>query len=627
MNTKSIIKKLEQKVSKNKLNISINILKQIDKTYASKKTELEHSLSIAEILLNLNADEPTIIAGLLHDTNNKELIIKEFNEEIYNLIKGVNDIEVLRSKSKEERESEMIKRMLLSSTKDIRTLFIKLAHKLESLRTLKYLSKEQQTEIAKGARDIYAPLAYRLGLYNLKSELEDLSFKILQPNEFKKIKEYIEKTRKNREKEIETIKNKISEELKKQNVKFDISGRPKHFYSIYQKTIKKDLSLDQIFDSIALRIIVQTKRQCYEVLGLIHKLWIPIPENIKDYIANPKPNLYQSLHTIVIGDNQKPVEFQVRTEEMHQIAEAGIAAHWQYKGFTASRKFDQKLNWFKEILEWQKESTSTKEFIDKIKLDVFENDIFCFTPKGKVIQLKKGATPIDFAYAVHTSVGDKCSGAKVNGKIANLKTILNNGDVIEILTSKQHQPSRDWLKFVVSSKAKTKIKQFILKHQNIPVKVPQKKEVKKEQELEESIIVITGYPRAKVKMAQCCQPAPDDKIMGYQIKKDFFTIHNKDCKNVTSKNRKKQAKVYWKEEINTDVDLHIIALDRAGIFIDIFNTIKATGTDITSAKAIAVSKEIAKCSFTIKVYNLKYLKDLVKRMKKIRNVSKVYISV
>lgn len=426
---------------------------------------IEHPLEVAYILADLELDVDTIVAGLLHDvvedTTIKGSKIKEvFGEQVELLVDGVTKLEKIPTLSKEEQQAENIRKMFLAMAKDLRVVLIKLADRLNNMRTLRFLSPERQIKNARETLDIYAPLAHRLGMWRIKWELEDLAFRYLHHEEYYFIVNKVAKNRNEREVFINDVIAKLKLRLDELNVKAEIYGRPKHFYSIYQKMAKQGRAFEEIYDLTAVRIIVDSVKDCYGALGVVHTLWKPMPGRFKDYIAMPKSNMYQSLHTTVIGENGEPFEVQIRTWDMHRTAEYGIAAHWRYKeGVKGSEPVEDKLAWLRQILEWQRDMKDVGEFMETLKIDLFEDEVFAFTPKGDVVTLPAGSTPVDFAYEVHTAVGNTCVGAKVNGKIVPLDYKLKNGEFVEILTSKHSSPSQDWIHFVKTSKAKNRIRQ------------------------------------------------------------------------------------------------------------------------------------------------------------------------
>lgn len=430
---------------------------------------LIHPLAVVKILAQLGMDDNTLVSGLLHDVvedteYTKEQLTKEFGEEVALLVDGVTKLGSLVFENKEERQAENLRKMFLAMSKDIRVLIIKLADRLHNLRTINYMTENKIKEKCNETLDIYAPLASRLGIYSVKFELEDISLKYLYPEAYKDLRRQINEKKEEREKHLSKIIKEIDETLADMDIKYEIYGRTKHFYSIFRKMQYQKKNLDEIFDLMAVRIIVDSVKDCYSILGIVHTMWTPIPGRFKDYIAMPKPNMYQSIHTTVIGDTGTPFEIQIRTTEMHRIAEYGIAAHWKYKEGISAEGEEVKMAWLRQSLEWQKEMDDPTEFLETLKVDLFENQVFVFTPKGDVMELPAGATPLDFAFKVHTEVGAKCVGAKVNGKMVTIDHTLENGDIIEIVTSAQSGgPSIDWLKIAKSSTARTKIRQWLKK--------------------------------------------------------------------------------------------------------------------------------------------------------------------
>ena len=430
---------------------------------------LIHPVAVAEILAELGMDSETIAAGLLHDVIEDtpytlEQMEKEFGNEVAELVDGVTKLSALKFESKEERQAENLRKMFLAMAKDIRVLIIKLADRLHNLRTINYMTHEKIVEKCQETLDIYAPLASRLGIYSMKMELEDIALKFLEPNAYYDLAEQVSERKGERESAINKVVEEISKALDEIGIEHETYGRSKHFYSIYKKMKYQHKNLDEIFDLMAVRIIVNSVRDCYAALGLVHTMWTPIPGRFKDYIAMPKPNMYQSLHTTVISDSGKPFEIQIRTQEMHRIAEYGIAAHWKYKEGIASDKEEVKLSWLRQALEWQKDVNDPKEFMESLKMDLFSNQVFVFTPQGDVIELPAGATPLDFAFKIHTDVGCKCVGAKVNGKMVTIDHRLENGNIVDIVTSPNAAgPSIDWLKIAKSSSARNKIRQWLKK--------------------------------------------------------------------------------------------------------------------------------------------------------------------
>ncbi|PUU87581.1 MULTISPECIES: bifunctional (p)ppGpp synthetase/guanosine-3',5'-bis(diphosphate) 3'-pyrophosphohydrolase [Halanaerobium] len=428
---------------------------------------VEHPLGVAIILADLELDIVSIVASLLHDVVedtgiSSEEIEREFGSEVAHIVDGVTKLTRMQFKTKEDQQAESLRKMFVAMAEDIRVVLIKLADRLHNMRTLNYLKKEKRKEKSRETLEIYAPLAHRLGMSKIKWELEDLSFRYLKPDMYYEVSHKVQANRKQREKDIKEAIEKLKSTLKEHDIEAEIYGRPKHLYSIYNKMKRKEVEFDEIYDLTAVRVLVGSVKECYEVMGVIHEIWKPMPGRFKDYIAMPKSNMYQSLHTTVIAPNGDPLEVQIRTYEMHKTAEYGIAAHWRYKeGKVGDEKFEEKLSWLRRLLEWQKDLQEPQEFMETLKIDLFEDEVFVFTPEGDVVSLPKGGTPVDFAYHIHTEVGHRCVGAKVNGKIVPLEYKLKNSDIVEILTSKKSNgPSRDWLKFVKTSKARSKIKHW-----------------------------------------------------------------------------------------------------------------------------------------------------------------------
>ena len=438
-----------------------------------------HPCAVAVILTDLMLDATTIAAGLLHDCVEdvdgvtQETIRQEFGQEVELLVDGVTKLSQLNFASREEAQAETLRKMFLAMAKDIRVVLIKLADRLHNMRTLKYQKPERQIPIARETLDIYAPLAHRMGVYTIKWELEDLSLRYIDPEGYQELVRLVGMKREERERLIADVSQQLSVRLREAGIKAEITGRPKHFYSIYKKMKTQNKTFDQINDLIALRVLVNTQQDCYFVLGVVHTMWPQVPGRFKDYISMPKANMYQSLHTTVVNQG-KPFEVQIRTFDMHRTAEYGIAAHWRYKeGRANENELDQKLSWLRRILDWQSDVRDPGEFGELAKVDLFANEVFVFTPKGDVISLPRGATPLDFAYRIHSAVGNRCIGAKVNGRIVPLAAQLQTGDFVEVMTSaNSHGPSRDWLNIVKTSEAKAKIRAWLKKEQrdvNIPL--------------------------------------------------------------------------------------------------------------------------------------------------------------
>ena len=432
-----------------------------------------HPLHVASIIVELQLDVPSVAAGLLHDTVEDvdgitlDVIEKNFGTEIRGLVDGVTKLGKLDFIDREEQQAESWRKMILAMSKDIRVIMIKLADRLHNMRTLSFQPADRQLATARETLDIYAPIAHRLGVFTIKSEIEDLALRYLDPEGYRDVANKVGQKRIEREEQIKTIISTLDQKLREMGLSnFEIEGRPKHLYSIYRKMVIQNRTFDQVYDLIAVRVLVDTIPECYTVLGVAHTLWTQMPGRFKDYISTPKSNMYQSLHTTLIGGRTipSPFEVQIRTREMHRVAEYGIAAHWNYKEGTADGGLDKKLYWLRQILDWQSETRDSKEFIDGLKTDLFSEDIFVFTPKGDIINLQRGATPLDFAYRIHSHIGNTCVGAKINGKIVPLQTELQTGDRVEVMTSANSKgPSMDWLNVAKTQQAKSKIRQFFKK--------------------------------------------------------------------------------------------------------------------------------------------------------------------
>jgi len=435
---------------------------------ASGEPYIVHPLEVAEVLAEMKLDATAISAGLLHDSvedtpATNEEIAAEFGEQAAHIVEGVTKIDKIQFANREDRQAENVRKMLLAMVTDVRVVLIKLADRLHNMRTLEHLRPDRQEAIARETLDIYAPLAHRLGMGKVRGELEDLAFRYTDPVSYEKVSEAVEARRIEGEQFLRTVEDTLVEQLRENNIEARVEWRIKRLYSIFQKIERSKVSFDQVYDLLAVRVITQDVSACYAVFGMIHTLWRPVPGRIKDFIAIPRANRYQSLHTTVMGASGHQFEVQIRTEEMHRIAEEGIAAHWKYKsgGSAVTARDEERLNWIRQLVEWQKEMTDPNEFLSSLKMDLYPDEVYTFTPKGKVVVVPADGTPVDFAYTIHTEVGHTCVGAKVNGRMVPLRTKLRTGDIVEIVTQKDHKPSRDWLTFVKSPRARNKIKHWL----------------------------------------------------------------------------------------------------------------------------------------------------------------------
>lgn len=722
-----MLEKLIEKIDKNCNNVDKEMIKKAynlayeahkDQRRESGEPYIMHPVEVAYILADMGMDTSTITAGILHDViedteYSHEDISREFSSEVADLVEGVTKLGKIKYKTKEEQQADNVRKMLLAMAKDIRVILIKLADRLHNMRTLKYMSVDKQKEKAKETFDIYAPLAHRLGMSKIKWELEDLGFRYMNPNEYYFIVRKIAEKRVEREKYIEEIVAQLKDSLDKASIPSDIDGRPKHFYSIYRKMVKKNRTVDQIFDLTAVRILVDTVKDCYAVLGIVHTIYKPIPGRFKDYIAMPKPNMYQSLHSTVIGPQGKPFEIQIRTFEMHKTAEYGIAAHWKYKeGVDNAEDIDKKLTWLRDILEWQRETSDAEEFMEGFKIDLFSDEVFVFTPKGTVINLPHDATPIDFAYKIHTDIGNSCIGAKINGKMVPLDYPLKTGEIIEILASSTPKgPSIDWLSMVKSNQAKSKIRSWFKKAKReeniVKGKDSLEKEAKKQGynfgeiakgELLESIlkrynmniiedlyaaigvgavapstivlkikemhaktlksevtdwrviqdqlnkgnnnkmqktkatspgIIVKGETNVLVRFAKCCNPVPGDEIIGYITKGRGVSIHRKDCKNVDfllQNEDNKLIEVNWGRPKGAEyvAEIQIKSENRDGILSECMEIISAAKTSLYAVNAKPPRNGIVFINIKLKISDIEVLKDIMKKIRKLRGVLDVY---
>ena len=587
----------------------------------SEEPYIIHPVEVTKILATLKVDKHTLMASILHDTIEDtgitpEQLGAEFGEDVLNLVLGVTKLDKFQFKSKEERQAESFRRMFIAMAKDVRVIFLKLADRLHNMRTLNYMAPNKQVRIAQETLDIFAPLANRLGIGKIKAELEDLSLRYINPEKYFEIAQLVAQKKIERENTVKLLIDEISESLKRNEIKAEITGRAKHYYSIYKKMQRLNVAFNDLYDITAVRVIVDSERQCYEVLGIIHSLFKPIPGRFKDYIAMPKGNGYKSLHTSVIGPKQKPLEVQIRTVEMHKVAEYGVAAHWKYKesgSIKASSEDDIKFSWMNQMIELEKEASNANEFVEKVKLDLFGNQVFAFTPMGDIIDLPLNATPIDFAFRIHSEVGYKTTGALINGRIAQLDTKLKNGDIVELFTSKTGTPKLHWLKFCVTKQAQSRIRQWFKKHnreeyivngkalleqeitkavfdENIKSghlleiakilnyvsledlfaaigngettisKVTSK--IKKTVEEQEPNVFVSNKKKSHYKdeilglegmlysFAKCCSPVPGEHIVGVVTRGKGVTIHRIDCPSLDTIPEERMMKISWKNNEN-----------------------------------------------------------------------------
>ena len=661
---------------------------------------VSHCVEVARILADLQLDTATVTSGLLHDIVEDtditvEDIEREFGAEIAQIVDGLTKIANLPLSSREERQVENYRKLLLSIAKDARVILIKLADRLHNMRTLDYLAPEKRRRIAQETRDLYAPLAHRFGMAKMRWELEDLAFKHLEPEAYKTLAKMVAAKRGERESLIAQMKEPLEKRLGDAGINdVEVTGRPKHLWSIYKKMQQRDRPYEDIYDLLAIRVIVPNVLECYHALGVIHDGWTPVQERIKDYIAQPKSNGYQSLHTTVFGPGRQLFEIQIRTRDMHRTADYGIAAHWLYKESTKNTdELDRHLAWFRQVLELQLDAETPGEFLEFLKLDLYQDEIFVFTPTGDVIQLPKGATPLDFAFAVHSQVGARCAGAKINGRIAPLSRELKNSETVEILTNPNAKPSRDWLAHVRTGRARHKIRQMLrleerssamrlgreiiereLKRRRLPkvddhalqpiAKVLKLKDathliasvgagdvhvmqvlkalhpeletspepVERPSTLERIVdrvrgtgkgLRIQGADGLLVRYAQCCQPVPGDRVVGYVTRGRGVSIHRGDCPNLLllAHEPERRMEIDWHEMEGERfiVRLALEGSDRRGLYADVAAAVSATGTDIKSLELKTVDGKV-NGSAMVEVENLAHLERIMKAARRVKGI-------
>jgi GTP pyrophosphokinase len=669
---------------------------------------IQHPLQVACLLTEIEADIMTICAALLHDVvEDTPVTLKQLEEsfgaQIALLVDGVTKLSRLSFRSREEAQVENLRKMLLAMAKDIRVIIIKLADRLHNMRTLKYQPQPKQISIAQETLDIYAPLAHRIGVFRFKWELEDLAFSYLEPDIYKDIACNLRLRRGERENTVSAIVNQIAQTLEESGIRADIAGRNKNIYSIYKKMAKQGKGLEEIYDKEAIRVIVDEVKDCYGVLGIIHTMWKPVPGRFKDYIATPKSNMYQSLHTTLVGQGGQPFEVQIRTWEMHRTSEYGIAAHWRYKEGITATKYDEKLAWLRSILEWQQDVNDTQEFMESLKLDLFDDTVFVFTPNGDIFELVKDSCPVDFAYRVHTEVGNRCTGAKVNGRIVPLDYVLHTGDIVQILTSKTVMgPSRDWLSFVKTSAARGRIKQwfkrelreeYLVQGHDMLEKTLRKSELNtKEMMREVKLLEVAGkfsiksldelyvavaegnlsarqfvnkmldlyYPEKRqdqqavpflpdtqplpsdvsstlrvrgveniaIRLAQCCNPLPTDKVIGYVTRGRGISVHRADCPNLLNYIRTEKERLIQVEWLNEKgvfvVEFEISAVDRDRLTLDIMNVLADMKVPVYSVFSRIVKNGQAVVNVKVKIKSMQQMNTIMQKLLRVQDVRDIH---
>lgn len=660
---------------------------------ASEEPYILHPMEVSCILADLQADTDTICAALLHDIledtdTNPDDIKSRFGEDVLTLVNGVTKLSKYSFSSKEERQAENFRKMFLAMADDIRIIFLKLADRLHNMRTLNYMKPEKQREIAKETLEIFVPLANRLGMGLIKTELEDLSLRYTNPEKYFEIAQLVAQAKAERDNTIQAIIEKIDNNLKVMNINAIITGRAKSYYSIFSKMNRKQMSYQDLYDITAVRVIVDDEKECYEVLGLIHSAFKPIPGRFKDYIAMPKNNLYRSLHTSVIGPRGKPLEVQIRTKEMHEIAEHGLAAHWKYKESGGNERYDakeaDKFSWLRKLVEFQQDTKDAKEYVDSVKLDLFSDEVFVFTPHGDVIDLPADAVPIDFAYRIHTEIGHRCTGSMVNGRIVTLDTKLKNGDIVEILTGKHPKPRLDWINIVVTNAAKSRIRQWFkknhrdehivqgrtnLEHELTKAAIDESIKDGKLLEIakqlnylsEDELFASIGYgeisitkivnrlkvdemtPKVRITksssskstksieglegmlhhFSKCCSPVPGEAIVGVITRSRGVSVHREDCKSLQIVDPERIIPINWNENLSSKTyvtKLYIETIDRIGIFKDILAKVADNKTNLTHAMVKRKGKDLATIEIGLDITNIEHLNKLINSINAVSDV-------
>jgi guanosine-3',5'-bis(diphosphate) 3'-pyrophosphohydrolase len=619
-----------------------------DQMRASGDPYIVHPLNVASILVDIQMDSQAVIAALLHDVledteTSKVGLRKEFGREVESLVQGVTKISILRGKSRSHQHSESIRKMLFAMVKDIRVILIKLADKLHNMRTLGFLGEEDRKRIAMETLDIYAPLAGRLGISRMKDELEDLSLKHLQPQVYDQIRQFVADRKGERAGYLERVREAIQTEAKAAGIAVAIETRAKHFYSIYQKMKRRAKPLDEIYDMLGLRLLCETASECYELLGVVHKLWMPIEGRFKDYIAMPKSNRYQSLHTTVMGYGGKVIEIQIRTRTMHRTAENGIAAHWLYKrGAPREEAKEAELTLINKLREWQSASTISGDFLDEIKKELLRDSIYVFTPKGDVTELPSGSTAIDFAYTIHTDIGDHCMAAKADGAIVPLKDPLKNTQVVEILTSVASHPHLDWLRYVRTARARSKIRHWLAQNEpglifdrnmvarkrEMPGPVPQKAApAKAEPETHirdaSKVAIRIGQERNMlIRTAMCCTPSTGDAIVGYVSRGRGITVHKANCPSLASIKdfAERRIEVEWETvSPKTTRRFQVTARLTSNLFSEIEGALKKFGGHLIEGK-LDDERDTLRGSFTVELDNREAFARVIKSLRTIPSV-------
>jgi RelA/SpoT family (p)ppGpp synthetase len=668
-------------------------------TRATGEPYVEHAVAVADILADLQLEAEPLAAALLHDvpedtTFTLKDVRAQFGDEVAKLVDGVTKLALMRemSRSREgvlaQAQAENLRKVFLATVDDIRVIMIKLADRLHNMRTLFGLAEEKQARIAQETLDIYAPLANRLGIWELKWQLEDLALRYLDPDQYQQIASLLAEKREEREQYITRVIKVLRSRLEEEGIQADISGRPKHIYSIYRKMQEKDRDFEEIYDVRGVRVLLDDIRDCYAVLGIVHGMWRPIPGQFDDYIASPKDNLYQSLHTAVIGPEGRPLEIQIRTWEMHRVAEYGIAAHWRYKEHTKrDLSLEAKIAWLRQVSEWRQDVTDASEFVESLKSDVLPERVYVFTPKGDIVDLPRGATPVDFAYYIHTEIGHRCRGAKVNGRLVPLNTKLHTGEKVEILTAKKGGPSRDWMSsqlgYINTARARSKVRQWfkqqerkentaegrailekelhrlgleqrpfdqiaaLFKYEDVDtflaaigygdvspqqiatklVEISEQRLFFPEQILPAPSVVgvqVKGVGDLMTRLARCCNPVPGDPIIGYITRGTGITVHHRDCPNIKNLDTERLIEVNWGITREAyPVQVRIEAFDRPGLLRDLAAIVADEGISMSAVNVSTHDDNTASILATLQIAGIEQLRDVLSRLEGVRDVLEV----
>jgi RelA/SpoT family (p)ppGpp synthetase len=668
-------------------------------TRATGEPYVGHSLAVADILADLQLDAAALAAALLHDVPEDTAVTlqevrEQFGDEVARLVDGVTKLALMRemSRSREgvlaQAQAENLRKVFLATVDDIRVIMIKLADRLHNMRTLFALAADKRARIAQETLDIYAPLANRLGIWELKWQLEDLALRYIEPDQYQEIANLLTEKREEREQYIARVIKVLRSRLEEEGIEADISGRPKHIYSIYRKMQEKDRDFEEIYDVRGVRVLLDDIRDCYAVLGTVHGMWRPIPGQFDDYVASPKDNLYQSLHTAVIGPEGRPLEIQIRTWEMHRVAEYGIAAHWRYKEHAKrDLSVEAKIAWLRQVSEWRQDVTDASEFVASLKSDVLPERVYVFTPKGDIVDLPQGATPVDFAYYIHTEIGHRCRGAKVNGRLVPLDTQLRTGEKIEILTAKKGGPSRDWMSpqlgYINTARARSKVRQWfkkqerkeniaegrsvlekelhrlgleqrpfdqiakLFKYEDVdtflaaigygdvsPQQIASKLAEISEQPLffPEPIlpapsvvgVQVKGVGDLMTRLARCCNPVPGDPIIGYITRGTGITVHHRDCPNIKNLDTERLTEVEWGVTREAyPVQIRIEAFDRAGLLRDLAAIVADEGISMSAVNVSTHDDNTASIQATLQIAGIQQLRDVLSRLEGVRDVLEV----